>query len=67
MLGCFFGALDCIWLGDKLGRKKTTMLGASISIIGSLLQASSFSLGQLIAGRLVSGFGFGHVTATASN
>ncbi|KAJ4387423.1 hypothetical protein N0V93_008015 [Gnomoniopsis smithogilvyi] len=66
-LGCFFGALDCIWLGDKLGRKKTMMLGAFINIIGSLLQSSSFSLGQLIVGRLVSGFGFGHLTATAPN
>ncbi|CAN8105411.1 unnamed protein product [Discula destructiva] len=66
-LGCLFGALDCIWLGDKLGRKKTMMLGAFINIIGSLLQSSSFSLGQLVVGRLVSGFGFGHLTATAPN
>lgn len=43
------------------------MLGAFINIIGSLLQSSAFSLGQLIAGRLVSGFGFGHLTATAPN
>lgn len=43
------------------------MLGAFINIIGSLLQSSSFSLGQLIIGRLVSGFGFGHLTATAPN
>lgn len=66
-LGCFFGALDCIWLGDKLGRKKTMMLGAFINLVGALLQSSSFSLGQLIVGRLVSGFGFGHLTATAPN
>lgn len=43
------------------------MLGALINIIGSLLQSSSFSLSQLIVGRLVSGFGFGHLTATAPN
>lgn len=66
-LGCFFGSLDCIWLGDKLGRKRTIMLGAFVNIIGALLQSSSFSLGQLIVGRLVSGFGFGHLTATAPN
>ncbi|KAF3763326.1 general substrate transporter [Cryphonectria parasitica EP155] len=66
-LGCFFGALDCIWLGDKLGRKKTIMFGAAVNFIGALLQSSSFSLGQLIVGRLVSGFGFGHLTATAPN
>lgn len=43
------------------------MLGALVNIIGALLQSSSFSLGQLIVGRLVSGFGFGHLTATAPN
>lgn len=66
-LGCFFGALDCIWLGDKLGRKKTIMLGALVNIVGAILQSTSFSLSQLIVGRLVSGFGFGHLTATAPN
>jgi MFS family permease len=43
------------------------MLGAAVSIIGAVLQASSFSLGQLIVGRLVSGFGLGALTATAPN
>lgn len=66
-LGCFLGALDCIWLGDKLGRKRTILFGAAVNLIGALLQSSSFSLGQLIVGRLVSGFGFGHLTATAPN
>lgn len=66
-LGCFFGALDCIWLGDKLGRKKTIILGALVNIVGAILQSTSFSLGQIIAGRLISGFGFGHLTATAPN
>lgn len=43
------------------------MLGALVNIIGAVLQATSFSLGQLVVGRLVSGFGFGHLTATAPN
>jgi sugar porter (SP) family MFS transporter len=66
-LGCFFGALNCIWIGDKLGRKKMIMVGAFINIIGAILQSTSFSLAQLIIGRLVSGFGFGALTATAPN
>ncbi|KAF5578267.1 transcription activator acu-15 [Fusarium pseudocircinatum] len=66
-LGCLFGCLSCIWLGDKLGRKKTIMFGALINTIGAALQASSYSLPQLIIGRLVSGYGFGHITATAPN
>jgi sugar porter (SP) family MFS transporter len=66
-LGCFFGAMNCIWIGDRLGRKRTIMLGAFINIIGAIIQSTSFSLAQLIVGRLVSGLGFGAVTATAPN
>jgi len=58
-LGCFFGACATIWLGNMLGRKRTIMLGSSIMIVGAAIQASSFSLGQLIAGRLITGFGNG--------
>lgn len=43
------------------------MLGAFGNIIGAIIQCTSYSLPQLIVGRLVSGFGFGHVTATAPN
>ncbi|KAI7761927.1 hypothetical protein LZL87_004234 [Fusarium oxysporum] len=66
-LGCLSGCLSCIWLGDKLGRKKTIIFGAVINTIGATLQASFYSLPQLIVGRLVSGYGFGHITATAPN
>lgn len=66
-LGAFFGALSCIWLGDRLGRIRMIQLGALFDAIGALLQASSFSLGQLIVGRLVTGFGFGALSATAPN
>lgn len=53
-LGAFFGSLSCIWLGDRLGRIKTVQLGAAVTVIGAILQSTSFSLGQLIVGRLVS-------------
>lgn len=66
-LGAFFGALSCIWLGDRLGRIRTIQLGALIEFVGAILQASSFELGQLIVGRLVTGFGFGILSATAPN
>lgn len=66
-LGAFFGALSCIFAGDRLGRIRTVQLGALIDIIGTILQSSSFSLGQLIVGRLTTGFGLGMVSATAPN
>ena len=58
-LGCFFGAVATIWLGNFLGRKRTIMVGSTIMIVGAAIQCSSFSLGQLIAARLLTGFGNG--------
>lgn len=58
-LGCFFGAVATIWLGNLLGRKRTIFTGSSIMVIGAMLQCTSFSLGQLIAARLITGFGNG--------
>lgn len=58
-LGCFFGAVATIWLGNLLGRKRTIMVGSSIMVVGAAIQASSFSIGQLIAARLITGFGNG--------
>ncbi|KAJ7480037.1 MFS sugar transporter [Mycena galericulata] len=66
-LGALFGALSCTFIGDKLGRKRTIMLGALVTCIGSILQASSFSFAQLIVGRLITGLGFGAISATAPN
>lgn len=60
-LGCFFGAVATIWLGNFLGRRKTIFTGSCIMIVGALLQCTSYSLGQLIAARLVTGFGNGMV------
>ena len=53
-LGAFFGSLSCIWVGDRLGRIRTIQVGAGVNVVGAVLQSSSFSLGQLIVGRLVS-------------
>ncbi len=59
-----FGALSCFSLGDKLGRLRTIAVGCILEIVGSILLSTSFSLGQLIVGRLVLGLGFGAITAT---
>lgn len=60
-LGCFFGAVATIWLGNILGRRKTIFTGTCIMIVGATIQCSSYSLGQLIAARLITGFGNGMV------
>ncbi|KAJ7717524.1 putative MFS sugar transporter [Mycena maculata] len=66
-LGALFGALSCTFIGDKLGRRRTIMLGSVVTCIGSILQCSSFSFAQLIVGRLITGLGFGAISATAPN
>ena len=43
-----------------LGRKKTIFVGSVIMVIGAAIQCSSFSLGQLIASRFITGFGNGN-------
>lgn len=63
-VGCMFGALSCIKLGDMLGRIRTIGIGCALTVIGSVILCTSFSLAQLIVGRLVLGLGFGAVTAT---
>lgn len=63
-LGCFFGAVATIWLGNMLGRKKTIFIGSAIMIVGAILQTSSYGLAQLIVGRWITGFGNGMNTST---
>lgn len=63
-LGCFFGAVITIFIGDPLGRKRMIMLGTAIMIIGAVLQASATSLPMFIAGRVITGLGNGGNTST---
>ncbi|KAL5116709.1 hypothetical protein ACEQ8H_005458 [Pleosporales sp. CAS-2024a] len=63
-LGCFFGAVATIWLGNILGRKRTIFIGSVIMIIGAAIQCASFGLAQLIIARVITGFGNGMNTST---
>lgn len=45
--------------GDKLGRKNTLRIGATLSTVGAILQFLSWSFPQLIIGRVINGFGNG--------
>ncbi|KAH9827709.1 general substrate transporter [Teratosphaeria destructans] len=62
-VGCLFGALAMVAYGDKIGRRRAVLLGASIMIIGAILQTSSYGLAQLIVGRIVTGIGNGMSTS----
>jgi len=63
-LGCFFGAVVCIWVGNWLGRRKTIFLGSAIMVVGAALQAGAVDLGMFIGGRVITGFGNGLNTST---
>ncbi|KAM5519537.1 hypothetical protein FOXYSP1_17961 [Fusarium oxysporum f. sp. phaseoli] len=63
-VGCAIGALSCAFLGDILGRRRTIFIAGCIVIVGVAIQSSSFSLGQLIASRVITGLGVGALTAT---
>lgn len=64
-IGCFLGALASYFFGDMLGRKKSVLLGTTIMSVGALLQITSYSVAQMIVGRVVAGIGNGMNTATA--
>ncbi|EAS35286.3 sugar porter (SP) family MFS transporter [Coccidioides immitis RS] len=63
-VGCFLGAIACIWVGDLLGRRKTIFLGSAIMVVGAALQCSAFQLSHLIVGRIITGLGNGLNTST---
>lgn len=54
-IGCAFGALSCLFIGDRLGRPKTMVVAGVVALAGGVIQASTYSFGQTIAGRIVSG------------
>ncbi|KAG5656725.1 hypothetical protein KAF25_010278 [Fusarium avenaceum] len=64
-IGCFFGAVIAFTIGERLGRKKAILLGTVIMSIGTVIKVSSYSLQQMIVGRIVLGIGNGINTATA--
>ena len=65
-VGCFFGAVIAAWLGEKIGRRRSVLVGTTIMTVGAILQISSFSVAQMIVGRIVAGIGNGINTATGT-
>jgi MFS family permease len=61
--GTFFGALLAGDLADWFGRRTTVIIGCVVYGIGCVLQTAASALGLLVAGRLISGFGVGLVSA----
>lgn len=54
-----------MYIGERLGRKRTILLGTTIMLIGAILQSSAFGVPQMLVARIVAGVGNGLNTATA--
>ncbi|KAL2159339.1 hypothetical protein VTH06DRAFT_2342 [Thermothelomyces fergusii] len=63
-IGCFFGAIVALMIGEKIGRRKTIMLGCLVLSLGGALQACAYSIPHMIVGRIVAGLGNGLNTST---
>lgn len=63
-MGCLFGALSLSFYGDKLGRRKTSFIGAAITVIGQAIQVSATTLAQFVVGRVILGFAIGQTSGT---
>ncbi|KAG0748442.1 hypothetical protein G6F23_001898 [Rhizopus arrhizus] len=61
--GTLIGALMGGWIGDKIGRIKTVVLGSAIGIIGACLQTSAQNVAWMICSRIITGVGTGHLNA----
>jgi len=59
IVGALFGCLSSALLNGKWGRKTVAHAGSLTLSLGAVLQASSYSVAQLLVGRIVAGVGLG--------
>ncbi|KAJ9109092.1 Myo-inositol transporter 1A [Naganishia friedmannii] len=64
-VGALIGALAGGTLADRIGRKWVLAIGDVLFVIGAIIICSSFSVIQIITGRVVLGFGVGIAAAVA--
>lgn len=67
-IGCLAGAITMLLYGDTLGRRRAIMTGATVMIIGTIIQITPMkghnAGAQFIVGRTITGVGNGMNTAT---
>lgn len=64
-IGALITSLFLSLIADKLGRRRTTRLGAFIFSIGGLVQSVAGKTWHLFIGRFISGLGIGLLSGTA--
>lgn len=63
-LGAMPACLSCSYTAGRFGCRAVILVAAVMTMIGEVLQASSFSLAQLIVGRFILGAGVGMLSGT---
>lgn len=63
VIGCLVGCLCTSFSGGRWGRLTIAQVGSAILSIGAIIQASSYTVAQLIVGRIVAGLGLGLITS----
>ncbi|OQD72410.1 hypothetical protein PENDEC_c021G03410 [Penicillium decumbens] len=64
-VGAVFGAIIAALTVERLGRKRSLMVGSFLIIIGAILMGASVERIQMIVGRIVTGLGIGFLTSVA--
>ena len=64
--GAFIGAIIAGLTADQYGRKIAIYVGCVLFTVGAILQGASYGVGQMVAGRLIVGFGVGLVMSSCT-
>ena len=64
-IGCVLGSIATYFIGERLGRRTMLMTGGAIMIVGAVILGASYTIAQLIVGRIVTGIGNGMNSSTA--
>ncbi|EMD39461.1 hypothetical protein CERSUDRAFT_121739 [Gelatoporia subvermispora B] len=62
-VGAVVGAIAAASTSERLGRKRTLILGAIVLIIGTVLMGSSMERIQMMVARVITGVGIGYITS----
>ena len=65
-VGCSIGCLASSLSGNRFGRLSYIHVGSFVICLGAVIQASSYSVAQLIVGRIVAGVGLGFITSNVT-
>ena len=57
--GGFMGALTIGWMCDRLGRRKTLVVSAAITVLGGALSGGAAAVAMFVIARWVTGYGVG--------